>query len=71
MLRDSAHIQEFEAEWRNRKGRRSGEEEFEPMYTMADADAAIKLLASRPDKAESHAFIPFLFHYIIFFRDLL
>ena len=45
MLRDSAHIQEFEAEWRNRKGRRSGEEEFEPMYTMADADAAIKLLA--------------------------
>ena len=22
MLRDSAHIQEFEAEWRNRKGRR-------------------------------------------------
>ena len=45
MLRDSAHIQEFEAEWRNRKGRRSGEEEFEPLYTMADADAAIKLLA--------------------------
>ena len=31
MLRDSAHIQEFEAEWRNRKGRRSGEEEFEPL----------------------------------------
>ena len=22
MLRDSAHIQEFEAEWRNRKGKR-------------------------------------------------
>ena len=45
MLRDSAHIQEFEAEWRNRKGRRSGEELFEPLYTMEDADAAIKLLA--------------------------
>ncbi len=45
MLRDSAHIQEFEAEWRNRKGKRSGEALFEPLYTMEDADAAIKLLA--------------------------
>ena len=46
MLRDSAHIQEFEAEWRNRKARRSGGPEYEPLYTMADADAAIKLLAA-------------------------
>ncbi len=45
MLRDSAHIQEFEAEWRNRKAKRSGEEQYEPMYTMEHADAAIKLLA--------------------------
>ena len=45
MLRDSAHIQEFEAEWRNRKGRRSGSPEFEPLYTVADAEAAVKLLA--------------------------
>lgn len=45
MLRDSAHIQEFEAEWRNRKARRSGAEIYEPMYAMADADAAIRLLA--------------------------
>ena len=45
MLRDSAHIQEFEAEWRNRKARRSGGPEYEPLYTMADADEAIKLLA--------------------------
>ena len=45
MLRDSAHIQEFEAEWRNRKARRSGGPEYEPLYTMVDADAAIKLLA--------------------------
>ena len=28
MLRDSAHIQEFEAEWRNRKGKRKGSEEI-------------------------------------------
>ena len=43
MLRDSTHIQEFEAEWRNRKGRRAGVPEFEPLYVMADAEAAINL----------------------------
>ena len=37
MLRDSAHIQMFEAEWRNRKGRRQGKPEFIPAYTMEDA----------------------------------
>lgn len=45
MLRDSAHIQEFEAEWRNRKAKRSGESEYEPLYTMEDALATINLLA--------------------------
>ena len=44
MLRDSAHIQEFEAEWRNRKAQRSGEPLYEPLYTMEHAEAAIKLL---------------------------
>ncbi|NBK92678.1 MBL fold metallo-hydrolase [bacterium 1XD21-13] len=43
MLRDSAHIQTFEAEWRNRKAKRSGGEEYVPLYTMADADGALKL----------------------------
>lgn len=43
MLRDSAHIQEFEAEWKNRKGKRRGESEFEPLYTMDDAIGAIAL----------------------------
>ena len=42
MLRDSAHIQEFEAEWRNRKGKRQGKEEYVPLYTMSDAEGAIK-----------------------------
>lgn len=37
MLRDSAHIQEFEAEWKNRKGRRAGRTEVVPLYTMNDA----------------------------------
>ena len=43
MLRDSAHIQEFEAEWRSRKARRRGEEDYEPLYTMDDAIGAIEL----------------------------
>lgn len=42
MLRDSAHIQMFEAEWRNRKGRRSGQPEFVPAYTMEDAMEVLK-----------------------------
>ena len=41
MLRDSAHIQEFEAEWRNRKARRAGEGLYEPLYTTQDALDAI------------------------------
>lgn len=44
MLRDSAHIQEFEAEWQNRKAKRSGGEPYEPIYTMEDALNAIELL---------------------------
>lgn len=37
MLRDSAHIQQFEAEWRNRKAKRAGQEEYIPLYEMKDA----------------------------------
>ncbi len=44
MLRDSAHIQESEAEWRNRKAKRSGDPDYEPVYTLKDADTAIDLL---------------------------
>ena len=44
MLRDSAHIQQFEAEWRNRKASRSGGEIYKPIYTMEDALGAIHLL---------------------------
>lgn len=43
MLRDSAHIQEFEAEWRNRKGKRKGDDEYIPLYTMEDAIGAVSL----------------------------
>ena len=43
MLRDSAHIQESEAQWRNRKAQRSGEPPVEPVYTLQDAEGAIRL----------------------------
>lgn len=42
MLIDSAHIQETEAEWKNRKAKRSGRRLIEPMYTQADASESFK-----------------------------
>ena len=42
MLRDSAHIQESDAQWQNQKGKRAGREEVEPLYTLADAEAALQ-----------------------------
>ncbi|MCR5687215.1 MAG: MBL fold metallo-hydrolase [Lachnospiraceae bacterium] len=45
MLRDSAHIQMSEAEWRNRKAKRSSDVgEYVPLYNMEDADGAIRCL---------------------------
>lgn len=43
MLKDSAHIQESEAEWRNRKLTRSGQILIEPEYTMDDAIGVMEL----------------------------
>ena len=37
MLLDSAHIQESDAEYENRKGQRAGREPVEPLYTEQDA----------------------------------
>lgn len=43
MLRDCAHIQMQETEWKNRKAKRSsGIEPHEPVYTMEDAENAIR-----------------------------
>ncbi len=41
MLRDCAHIQMQEAEWKNRKAKRAAGETVEPIYTMEDADGII------------------------------
>lgn len=49
MLRDSAHIQMFEAEWRNRKAKRSKDIPlFTPVYEMADALGAISRFVPVP-----------------------
>ena len=37
MLADSAHIQESDAEYQNRKNQRAGRPNVEPLYTVADA----------------------------------
>ncbi len=37
MLLDSAHIQETEAEWKNKKAMRTGKKLVEPIYTQKDA----------------------------------
>ena len=44
MLLDSAHIQEQDAEWKNRKGARAGEAPVEPLYTIEDAQQVSRFL---------------------------
>ncbi len=48
MLLDSAGIQEFEAEWRNRKGKRKGMAEYVPLYTTEDAERVLRLFRECP-----------------------
>ena len=48
MLEDSAHIQEQEAEWKNRKAMRSGAEMIEPDYTVEDAQNVMKQFVPCP-----------------------
>ena len=44
MLRDCAHIQESEAEYKTRKAKRKGEKGEQPVYTLEDAQEAISHL---------------------------
>ena len=44
MLRDSAHIQEMDAQWENQKGKRAGKEPVEPLYTVSDVETTLSLI---------------------------
>lgn len=46
MLKDSAHIQMTEAEWKNRKGQRAGKEPVAPIYDMNDAEGVLEHFVS-------------------------
>jgi metallo-beta-lactamase family protein len=43
MLRDSAHIQEKDAEFWNKHAKRSGKPQISPLYTMEDAEKSLSL----------------------------
>ena len=46
MLLDSAHIQEMEAQWKNRKRTRYGDANVDPLYTQKDAEEAFRLFSA-------------------------
>ncbi len=44
MLKDSAYIHEKDAEWQTKKNLRTGKPPVEPLYTIADSEAALSLV---------------------------
>ena len=48
MLPDSGHVQQMEVEFLNRRNRRRGRAEVEPIYTSADAQAALRAFRAVP-----------------------
>lgn len=48
MLRDSAHIQMMETDWKNKRAARSGDENYISTYTIEDALGAISLFRGVP-----------------------
>ena len=49
MLRDAAHIQQMEADWRLRKEKRQGiDREYEPAYTLEDVMGVMRLFRTFP-----------------------
>jgi metallo-beta-lactamase family protein len=43
LLLDSAHIQEMEAQWKNKKHLRSGDNRIKPLYTQKDAESTFPM----------------------------
>ncbi len=54
MLQDAAHIQMFEAEWKNRKAQRAGRPLVEPLYTTDDALGAVNCFVSLEYEKEQY-----------------
>lgn len=48
MLRDSAHIQEKDVEYVNRRRLKQGRKPFEPLYEQADVERTMEFLSSQP-----------------------
>ncbi|MFC2145541.1 MBL fold metallo-hydrolase RNA specificity domain-containing protein [Actinomycetota bacterium] len=44
MLKDSAHIQEMDAKWENKRAKMAGKKEVLPMYNMKDVENTLELL---------------------------
>ncbi len=57
MLSDSAHIQEKDAEWVNRRERRRGPDKIEPLYRREDVDALMERFVG-VDYAEAFSPLP-------------
>lgn len=43
LLKDSASLQEKDAEWENKRRRRAGQEEIQPLYTAEDVEETMRL----------------------------
>ncbi|WP_455220218.1 MBL fold metallo-hydrolase RNA specificity domain-containing protein [Kaarinaea lacus] len=52
MLKDAAYLSMRDAEWENKRRRRAGKREVEPLYTMDDVDAAMRQFEGIPYAAK-------------------
>ncbi|WP_455206579.1 MBL fold metallo-hydrolase RNA specificity domain-containing protein [Kaarinaea lacus] len=52
MLKDAAYLSMRDAEWENKRRRRSGKPEIEPLYTMDDVDNALRQFEGVPYAAK-------------------